>query len=124
MNISVKNLSELSMASLRPLKTLLLISDRTLKDDMLINVARRMVSAIDLRELGIIGLEMSPAVIEGTIMDHRHDISEAAYKVLKHWLDSQFDRKEAYKNLCEGFQKIKRPAYIEILREEGWLNVY
>ena len=88
----------------------------------LFNVTRRMVSASDLRELGIIGLEMSPAVIEGIIMDHRHDISEAAYKVLNLWLSSQPDRKEAYTNLCEVFQKIKRPVYIEILREEGWLN--
>ena len=108
-----------SMISLRPLKNLLLISGRTLTHDMLVNVARRMANASDLRKLGIIGLEMSPAVIEKSIMDYRPDISEAAYKVLERWLNSQPDRREAYTNLCECFKRINRPDYIEIIREEG-----
>ena len=104
------------------MKNLLLILGRTLTDNLVVKVARRMASASDLRELGIIGLEMSPAVIEGIMSDHRHDISEAAYKVLTRWSVSQPNRREAYANLCEGFQKIGRPVYMEMLREEGWLK--
>ena len=110
------------MTSIRPLKNLLLISGGTLTDSMVVNVARRMVSESDLRSLGIVGLEMSPSVIEGIMWDNRFGIGEAAHMVLKRWLASQPDRKEAYTNLCEGFQKIKRAAYIEILKEEGALE--
>ena len=71
---------------------------------MLLKLSKRINSAMDLRTLATIGLEVEDPIIEGKLYNER-DINEAALKVLKEWRKGQLDSRIAYNRLREALRK-------------------
>ena len=62
------------------------------------DVARQLVSPLDVRSLGL-RLGVADYTIDAALYNHKGDIQEAAYAVLKEWFKGQENRTEAYVQL-------------------------
>ena len=76
----------------------------------------------ELRLLGCLGLGVDNKTIDTHMENHKSDINEAAYRVLKVWSDSVKDRKEAYVQLREALTKdtVKMNKYVGDCLESTW----
>ena len=64
----------------------------------LLSVARRLVSAQHVRSLGLL-LGVKDYTIDAALYDHKSEIQEAGYTVLKSWFQGQENHTEAFAKL-------------------------
>ena len=84
---------------------------------MKLNLARQITTQQELRNLATLGLRVKSNVIDTKLTNER-DINEAALKVIQQWASSKEDKRAAYVELCEILVKIRRSAYINVLKDE------
>ena len=78
--------------------------NKELTDGMILKLAKRINTPIDLLSLGTLGLDMKEEVLAGHLQNKKTDIHMAAYGVLREWRTSQPNRKAAYVKLCEALR--------------------
>ena len=84
---------------------------------MKLNLARQITTQQELRNLATLGLRVKSNVIDTKLTNER-DINEAALKVIQQWASSKEDKGAAFVELCEILVKIRRSAYINVLKDE------
>ena len=78
---------------------------------MLWNLAKEITNSSQLRTLGL-KLKLGDSKIDTALTNHRYDINDAAYDVLRNWRDSQEDATEAYKEICKALKDAKQNLLI------------
>ena len=84
---------------------------------MKLNLSKQIATQQELRNLATLGLGMKSYVIDTNLTNER-DINEAAYKVISQWDESKEDKRAAYTELCDILKRIKRSAYINVLKDD------
>ena len=84
---------------------------------MKLNLARQITTQQELRNLAMLGLRVKSNVIDTKLTNER-DIKEAALKVIQQWATSKEHKRAAYVELCEILIKIRRSAYMNVLKDE------
>ena len=82
------------------------------------NLARHIVSASDLRDLGIMGLGVRQYVIDTALRDSTGDVTKAALRVIRAWSSEYTDKEQAYRVLRESLRRINRTSWIKALTED------
>ena len=79
-------------------------------------VAKCLTSPGDLRDLAVSGLHIQCYIVERSVANYKGSVSDAAYDVLRHWLDSQASRADAHRDLCEALKVVGRTALLQQLK--------
>ena len=93
------------------------MTSEKLKDGPLREVAERITSERELRELGIHVLSIPDNKINLAITNHRHMIQDAAQEVLRIWLRRQVNRETAYTILYNSLERNKMGMLAGNLKE-------
>ena len=82
---------------------------------MELNLAACIGSEEDLRDLGTLGFEVPPGIIDSVLHNQRTIIKAAAAEVIKQWAREQEDKEKAYEDLVGILKKIGRNAWVNEL---------
>ena len=83
-----------------------------LTDTRLVLLSNEITSPNKLRTLAMVGLNINGTIIDSALQNNRDDITEAAYKVLKQWRDSQSNKTTAYTQICQTLRDVKMDILI------------
>ena len=83
-----------------------------LTDTRLVLLSNEITSSNKLRTLAMVGLNINGTIIDSALQNNGDDITEAAYKVLKQWRDSQSDKTTAYTQICQTLRDVKMDILI------------
>ena len=64
-----------------------------------------------LRSLALVGLSLSATTVDACLTNEKK-VGKAAYELLKEWLVSKTDMKEAYDEMCRALVKVGLKMYI------------
>ena len=82
----------------------------------MLELSRRITSATELEDLGIMGLGLPENVIKTAVYDKK-EIQSAAYDVLSTWLKQQNNRREAYTTLHAGLKRAEMNQLAFLLKQ-------
>ena len=76
-----------------------LVLGQELSDQKLLSLSEEITDSGQLRCLAIHGLQVKPKTVESCLTNAKK-ISEAAYQVIRGWINNEPDRKVAYDKMC------------------------
>ena len=83
-------------------------------DPMLLQLSECISEPEELRVLVILGLNIKEHILRRHLANNRHDITSAAFGLLKDWRRTQTNARVAYNNLREALLKANMSYYITL----------
>ena len=91
---------------------------RTLDDETILSIARKITDLGMLQKLAYKGLKLEHHQIESTITNNKNNIHAISHELLKIWFIKQAGRKQAFDNLHEALKKCKLQMLVDELIKE------
>ena len=79
--------------------------ERGLTNSRILELSKAITKKEQLRVLALRGLGLEYHRVEAHFCNYPTDVVSAAYLMLREWRDTRFDRREAFKELCEALEK-------------------